>query len=180
MLGRMTELKRQRRDGERVVVLRGTSPDAEGAILERRTSGKPLNNLELIEHLCAVSEALREERKQQVLGLASLTPHVFMAAVLARVEACLTADTTWTRSRLRPELDAILRVLEVAAGAADPATRKVIAASFLREGERQRFFAELHPLLGHQLAQLSTVRTPRFSGASPPAPGAPGSPSEDR
>jgi hypothetical protein len=141
--------------GGRKVVLRGTSPRADGSMLARNCSGKPLNNLELVEHLCAVSGALAGARRAHVLKLGSLQPHVFMGDVLACVRNCMEVDTTRER---RPELEAILDVLDVAAGAADQDTRHVIAASFMHDGEREAFFVELRPLLGPKLQALPRVK----------------------
>jgi len=142
------------RNGGRRVVLRGTSPGADGAVLARNCSGKPLNNLELAEHLCAVSCALADARRLHVRNFGTLMPHVFMGEVLARVRDCLLADTTRERLDRRAEVDAILGVLDAAARSADRDTRQVIAASFVRDGERAAFFEELRPHLGRGLHAL--------------------------
>jgi hypothetical protein len=140
--------------GARKVVLRGRSPGVDGVMLARNCSGKPLNNLELVEHLCAVSTPLAAARRTHVHKLGALVPHVFMGDVLTRVRDCMTADTTQLRRNQRPEVVAILGVLDVAAGAADRDTRHVIAASFMRDVERETFFSELRPLLGRKLQAL--------------------------
>ncbi|HET9651890.1 MAG TPA: hypothetical protein VFP36_06850 [Usitatibacter sp.] len=150
----MPDVKLDHAYGGRKVLLRGTSPAADGALLARSGSGKPLNNLELVEQLCAVSGTLAEARRTHVHNLGSLVPHVFMGDVLARVGDCLTADTAAQRCDRRPEVEAILGVLDGAAGVADRETRHVIAASFVRDGERAGFFRELRPCLGRKLLAL--------------------------
>ena len=141
--------------GGQNVRLRGTSPDEHGELLVRSRSHAPLNNLELIEHLSLVSPTLGVAHRQHVQGLGSIVPHVFMAKVLARVGACLTAEGALARDRLRPEAVAILAVLDMAAGSADAETRGVIAASFLKDGKRLEFFPRLRPMLGARLAALA-------------------------
>jgi hypothetical protein len=132
--------------GERKVVLRGTSPGLDGAVLVRQRTGKPLNNLELVERLCAVSAALTEARLVHVRNLGSLVPHVFMGDVLERVRQCM--------ANAPREVDAILAVLEAAAEAADRETRQVIAASFVHDGQREPFFSQIRPRLGRGLQAL--------------------------
>jgi hypothetical protein len=139
---------------ERKVVLRGTSPAADGTVLTRSRSGKPLNNLELVERLCEVSQRLAEVRRVHVRHLGALMPHLFMGDVLTHVRHCLTADTTRERLDRRAELEAILDVLDVAAHGADAETRQVVVSSFLRDGERASFFPELRTHLGRTLRGL--------------------------
>jgi hypothetical protein len=146
-----------RRAGERTVRLRGTSPDEGGTVLVRSRASAPLNNLEVVERLCAASPALSATCRQHVRGLGSIVPHVFMADVLARVGACMTAETVKGRTALRPEVVAILAVLEIAAISADIDTRRVIASSFVNAGERLKFFAKLRPMLGIRLAAMGTA-----------------------
>jgi hypothetical protein len=139
----------------RTVRLRGTSPDERGELLVRTRSRAALNNLDLIEQLSAVSPALGEARREQVNALGSMVPHVFMAKVLARVGECLMHASPLERDQLRPEVVAILAVLENAAASADGETRGVIGRSFLGDGKRKEFFAELRPMLGSRLAALA-------------------------
>jgi hypothetical protein len=141
-------------NGERKVVLRGTSPAPDGKLLARSQSGKPMNNLELVERLCAVSERLADLRRLHVRNLGSLMPHVFMGDVLTHVRHCLTAETARERLDRRPEVEAILGVLDTAAGTAGADTRHVIVSSFLRDGERASFFPELRAHLGRKLQTL--------------------------
>jgi len=146
-----------RRAGERTVRLRGTSPDEAGALLVRSRASAPLNNFELVEKLCAASPALSVTCRRHVRGLGSIVPHVFMADVLARVGDCMTAATAKGRQALRPEVVAILAVLELAAVSADIETRRVITSSFVNAAERLKFFAKLRPMLGLRLAAMGTA-----------------------
>lgn len=57
-------------------VLRGLSPAPDGTDLPRTPSGKPMNNLELVEKLCAVSVPLREARRVHIQSFGTLVPHV--------------------------------------------------------------------------------------------------------
>jgi hypothetical protein len=93
--------------------------------------------------------------RQHVQGLGSIVPHVFMAKVLARVGTCLMAESAVGREQLRPEVLAILAVLDMAAGSADAETRGVIAGSFLKDSKGQEFFRALRPMLGARLAALA-------------------------
>lgn len=154
----MSQAKLEHGYGARKVLLRGTSPGPDGAVLARTGTGKPLNNLELVERLCAVSGVLAEARRLHVRKLGSLVPHVFMGDVLARVRDCLAAATPRERLEHREEVEAILRVLDHAAGEADRETRHVIAASFVRDCEHAGFFAVLRPCLGRELQALLRVK----------------------
>lgn len=115
--------------------------------LARTPSGKPMNNLELVENLCEVSPTLREARRLHVQSFGTLIPHVFMAAVLARVGQCLLRGDP-ADPDLRPELEGILAALEQAMKSGDRETRNVVAISFVRDSEVEAFFADLKQWLG--------------------------------
>ena len=129
-------------------VLRGVSPGGDGVALARTPSGKPMNNLELVENLCAVSPSLREARRLHVQSFGTLIPHVFMAAVLARVGQCLLRGPGHPEAEHRPEMEGILAALEQAMKSGDRETRNVVAISFVRDSEVEAFFADLKQWLG--------------------------------
>lgn len=113
-----------------------------------------LNNLELANQLCAVSLSLGQARLVHVRILGALVPHVFMAAVLERVRACLCSGTSVERRHHRAEVEAILAVLDSGAAEGDLATRAVIASSFVGDAERRDFYPELRLIMGRRLAAL--------------------------
>ena len=126
-----------------------------GAGLDRAPRGKPMNNLQLVESLCAVSTVLAEARRTHVKSFGTLVPHVFMSNVLARVGCCLAAGANKSIVDHRPEIAGILDSLEQGMAAGDRETRNVISISFVSDGELEPFFAELKLLLGPRvLAQL--------------------------
>ena len=114
----------------------------------RALSGKPVNNLELVENLCAVSPALREARRVHVKSFGTLIPHVFMAAVLARVGQCLLMGSEHAQREHGPEMAGILAALEQGMKSGDRETRNVIAISFVHDSEVELFFNELKKWLG--------------------------------
>ena len=120
----------------------------EGALLSRTPSGKPMNNLELVENLCGASPTLREARRVHVQGFGTLIPHVFMAAVLARVGQCLLMGPAHALEHHRMEIEGILAALEQGMKSGDRETRNVIAISFVRDSEVEIFFGELKKWLG--------------------------------
>lgn len=124
-------------------------------VLERASRGKPMNNLELADSLCAVSPLLREARRTHVKSFGTLIPHVFMGNVLAHIGACLLAVRRKASAAEGAELSGILASLERGMDAGDRETRNVIAVSFVGDGELEPFFTELRPLLGPKVgAQL--------------------------
>jgi hypothetical protein len=126
-----------------------------GARLDRAPRGKPMNNLQLVERLCAASSVLNEARRTHVKSFGTLIPHVFMSNVLARVGCCLAADTRKAIVDHRPEIAAILDSLEQGMVAGDRETRNVISISFVNDGELEPFFGELKLLMGPRVrAQL--------------------------
>jgi hypothetical protein len=135
------------RDPHRVL-LRGLSPTDKGSLLARTPSGKPMNNLELVERLCAVSASLAEARRVHVQSFGTLIPHVFMGAVLARVGRCLLMGSAHAKAEHRPELEGILAALELGMATGDRETRNVIAISFVHDGEVELFFDDLKTWLG--------------------------------
>lgn len=146
--------RKDRHEGERIVVLRGTSPAADGAVLARHPSRFPLNNLELAERLGAASPALAALRILHVRTFGWLVPHLFMGDVLAHVGACLAPASARQGDARRADVTAILGVLEAASATADRETRHVIAASFLTPARRGPSYAELEPLLGRGILAL--------------------------
>ena len=145
---------RDRQGGERIVVLRGTSPAADGAVLARHPSRHALNNLELAERLGAVSPALAALRIVHVRTFGWMVPHLFMGEVLAYVDACLSPASGGQGAARRADVQAILGVLEAATATADRETRHVIASSFLAAARRGPSYAELEPLLGRGILAL--------------------------
>jgi hypothetical protein len=126
-----------------------------GAGLDRAPRGRPMNNLQLVESLCAASSVLNEARRTHVKSFGTLIPHVFMSNVLARVGCCLAAGGGKPVADLRPEIAAILETLEQGMAVGDRETRNVISISFVSDGELEPFFAELKLLLGPRVrAQL--------------------------
>jgi hypothetical protein len=114
---------------------------------DRVPRGKPMNNLQLVESLCAASTALNEARRTHVKSFGTLIPHVFMTHVLERLGRCLAAGRGAVVDH-RPEIAAILESLERGMAAGDRETRNVISISFVSDGELEPFFAELKLLLG--------------------------------
>jgi hypothetical protein len=126
-----------------------------GTGLERAPRGRPMNNLQLVESLCAVSPVLNDARRTHVKSFGALIPHVFMSNVLARVGTCLAAGTRKAIVDHRPEIAGILESLERGMAAGDRETRNVIAISFVSDGELEPFFGELKLLMGPKVrAQL--------------------------
>ncbi len=131
------------------------SPNESGAVLARSNSGKPMNNLQLVDNLCSSSAVLREARRVHVKSFGTLIPHVFMADVLARVGSLLLMGGAHAILNHRPEIEGILAALEQGLATGDRETRNVIAVSFARDSELELFFDELKPLLGPKIrAQL--------------------------
>jgi hypothetical protein len=117
--------------------------------------GRPMNNRELVDSLCAVSFALREVRRTHVKSFGTLVPHVFMSDVLARVGACLAPGAVKPQVDHGAEIAGILASLERAMDTGDRETRNVVAISFVGDGEVEPFFLALVPLLGPKVrAQL--------------------------
>jgi hypothetical protein len=129
-----------------------------GAGFDRAPRGKPMNNLQLVESLCAVSIVLNEARRTHVKSFGTLVPHVFMSNVLARVGCCLAAGTRKAIVDHRPEVIGILESLEQGMVAGDRETRNVISISFVSDGELEPFFGELKLLLGPRLRALLPVQ----------------------
>jgi hypothetical protein len=126
-----------------------------GAGLDRAPRGRPMNNLQLVESLCAVSSVLNEARRNHVKSFGTLIPHVFMSNVLAHVGSCLAAGGNPAVVDHRPEIAGILESLEQGMAAGDRETRNVISISFVSDGELEPFFAELKLMLGPRVrAQL--------------------------
>jgi hypothetical protein len=116
--------------------------------------GKPMNNAQLVESLCAASPVLDEARRTHVKSFGTLIPHVFMSNVLARAGTCVAAGRKAIVDH-RPELDAILGSLEEGMTCGDRETRNVIAISFVSDGELEPFFGALKPFMGPKVrAQL--------------------------
>ncbi len=132
-------------------LLRGLSPALDGTALSRTPTGKPMNNLELVENLCAVSPTLREARHAHVQAYGTLIPHVFMAAVVARVGQCLLRSLARATPQPHAELQGILAALEQGMASGDRETRNVIAISFVRDSELEMFFDELRQWLGPRM-----------------------------
>ena len=128
--------------------MRGASPGTNGEVLTRTPSGKPMNNLELVENLCAVSPTLREARRVHVQSFGTLIPHVFMAAVLARVGQCLLMGPKSAREEHGAEMHGIVTALEQAMKGGDRETRNVVAISIVRDSEVELFFEELKSWMG--------------------------------
>ena len=127
-----------------------TSVDVNGESRRRAPSGRPMNNVELVQDVCAVSAPLREARRVHMESFGTLIPHVFMAAVLARVGQCLLKGYPDVRDQHRPEMVGILAALEHGMKHGDRETRNVIAISFVRDSEVELFFSELKQWLGPQ------------------------------
>ena len=114
-----------------------------------------MNNLELVENLCAASPALREARRVHVASFGTLMPHVFMAAVLARVGQCLVMGPAHALEHHRGEIEGILAALETGMKSGDRETRNVVAISFVGDSEVEAFFGDLKRWLGPKtLAQV--------------------------
>lgn len=113
--------------------------------------GKPINNRELADSLCAVSAALKEVRRSHVKSFGTLIPHVFMGNVLARVGACVRATAP---GEAGAEVAGILQGLEQGMENGDRETRSVISISFAGDAELESFFGVLAPLLGPRLRAL--------------------------
>jgi hypothetical protein len=119
-----------------------------GTVPFRAPASKPMNNLELARDLCAVSTSLRETRLTHVKAFGALIPHVFMAAVLARVGRCLPKGSRTAMEHQHGELQGIVDVLERGMQVGDRETRNVITLSFVRDGEVESFFDDLKTWLG--------------------------------
>jgi hypothetical protein len=115
---------------------------------ERPTRGTPLSCAELVESLCEASVPLRELRRVHLESYGTLIPHVFMAAVLARVGDCLIVGAAHAMATNGPEVKGILQALEDGMADGDREARNVIAISFVRDAEVELFFDDLKPLLG--------------------------------
>jgi hypothetical protein len=121
----------------------------------RVSRGRPMNNRELVDSLCAVSVVLREVRRTHLQSFGTLVPHVFMSDVLAHVGACLVASPVMPVADHSAEIAGILESLEYGMDAGDRETRNVISISFVGDGELEPFFPALVPLLGPKVrAQL--------------------------
>lgn len=107
-----------------------------------------MSNVELVDHLCEVSSQLREARRVHVESFGTLIPHVFMAAVLARVGQCLVMGSRHARESHGAEIEGILAALEQGMRRGDRETRNVIAVSFVRDSEVELFFDDLRQWLG--------------------------------
>jgi hypothetical protein len=115
-----------------------------------------MDNVELVEGLCAASVHLREARRLHVQSYGNLIPHVFMAEVLKRMGQCLSCGLANALKDHGPEMAGILEKLEQGMAEGDRETRNVIAISFSRDSEIELFFDELRPLLGPKTrAQLN-------------------------
>ncbi|HET7549015.1 MAG TPA: hypothetical protein VFJ86_14685 [Usitatibacter sp.] len=127
-----------------------------GTLPARKPSGKPMNNLELVERICASSATLGEARRVHVQAFGTLIPHVFMGAVLARVGKCLVLGSEHARAEHKAELENILEALELGMRTGDRETRNVIAISFVYDSEVELFFDDLKAWLGPKtLGQVS-------------------------
>jgi hypothetical protein len=131
-----------------VVAVYESTRAAWSSTVERPSRGKPMNNLQLADSLCAASSALRDARRLHVKSFGTLIPHVFMSDVLARVGCCLLAVPADAVADPNREIVAILESLEHGMMAGDRETRNVIAISFVGDGELEPFFGELRPMLG--------------------------------
>ena len=117
---------------------------------------RPMDNVELVEGLCAASVPLRESRRLHLESYGTLIPHVFMAEVLKRIGRCLGAGVRAGLESHGPEMERVLEMLERGMAEGDRETRNVIAISFARDSEVELFFDELRPLLGPKTrAQLN-------------------------
>jgi hypothetical protein len=113
-----------------------------GTLPARKPSGKPMNNLELVERICASSATLGEARR--------------VGAVLARVGKCLVMGSEHARAEHKAELESILEALELGMRTGDRETRNVIAISFVYDSEVELFFDDLKAWLGPKtLGQVS-------------------------
>lgn len=127
-----------------------------GALAARKPSGKPLNNLELVQALCAASSSLGEARRMHVQAFGTLIPHVFMGAVLARAGKCLLMGSGHALAEHKAELEGILAALELGMNTGDRETRNVISISFVHDSEVELFFDDLKTWLGPKtLGQVS-------------------------
>ena len=123
------------------------SPDAHRGP-GRPARGKPLSCAELVEELCAASIALREARRLHLAAYGTLIPHVFMAAVLARLGDCFVLGAAHAMDANGPEIKGMLAALEEGMAHGDREARNVVAISFVRDAEVEIFFQDLRPLLG--------------------------------
>ena len=115
-----------------------------------------MDNMELVEALCAASVPLREAKRLHLAAYGTLIPHVFMSEVLARMGTCLRSGLTHALEQHGLEMAGIIEMLEYGMAEGDRETRNVIAMSFSRDSEMELFFDELLPLLGPKTrAQLS-------------------------
>ena len=113
-----------------------------------RYQGKPMNNRELADNLCAVSSALTDARLLHVKHFGTLVPHVFMGDVLKRIGWCLEDAKRSRHVDHDSEVAAILDALERGMTIGDRETRNVISLSFSADCEVEAFFTRLRPLLG--------------------------------
>ena len=115
-----------------------------------------MDNIELVEGLCAASVPLREAKRLHMQAYGNLIPHVFMAEVLKRMGQCLASGLGNGVRDHGPEMAGIVEMLEQGMVQGDRETRNVIAISFSRDSEMELFFDELLPLLGPKTrAQLN-------------------------
>jgi hypothetical protein len=113
----------------------------------KRRESRSMNNRELADGMCEASTALREARRVHVSHFGALIPHVFMGDVLARVGRCLGGDAPKADESVR-EISGILDAIERGMATGDRETRNVISISFVGDGELEKFFLRLVPLLG--------------------------------
>lgn len=141
--------------GERRVFRRGISPDIDGAVVRRRESGRPLNRLELVELISAVSPALALKRRAHVRSFGCLVHHVFLAEVLSWTGDCLGPAAPMDD---RAQAQALLAAVEDAIERGDRETKALIARSLAHESRQQPFFAELKSIMGPRLRALLRAR----------------------
>ena len=114
-----------------------------------------MDNMELVEGLCAASVPLREAKRLHLAAYGTLIPHVFMSEVLARMGTCLRSGLAHALEEHGAEMAGIIEMLEYGMTEGDRETRNVIALSFARDSEMEIFFARLMPMMGpHTRAQL--------------------------
>ena len=104
--------------------------------------------MDLVDTLCAASVPLREARRVHLATYGTLIPHVFMAAVLARIGDCLVLGSVHGIAHHGAEIRGILAALEAGMAEGDREARNVVAISFVRDAEVELFFDDLKPMLG--------------------------------